>query len=124
MSSATFIFHGLYPAKPPAPHSHTRHLLAQVLFDVDYSGTLISHALAGLYLLEKDNELEVRFDLPFECPDFPAAVVQYYQQIMGPQSKTVSHSGPKGKSVVGHDVIRVEWRTRLQVESEPHSTRH
>lgn len=117
MQTADFIFHGLFPIPAPQQGNAPRHL-ARILFDATHGDQSVSHATAELFLHEKSDELEVRYELPFSCPDFAAAAVQYYQFIQGPQSTSVSHSGPKGKSVIGHDVIRAEWHTVLPVGSQ------
>jgi len=55
---------------------------------------------------------EVRYELPFQCDDFSKSVVQYYQQVMGPQSTTISHSGPKGMNP-SKNVFRAQWQVEL-----------
>ncbi len=118
MSSANFFFHGLFPDHIEANEGGGQQV-CKVLFDVDFEGEFHSHLLADLYPLEEQQwqasgipEYEVRFNLPFNCEEFPKTVVQYYQQVIGPQASTISHSGPKGP-VPNRNVYRVQWQVSL-----------
>ena len=116
MNKARFVFHGLFPdvrTTGPAPKE-----VAKVLFDTDFNGQFHSHLLADIELIEEQGELEfeVRCTLPFICKDFANAAVQYYQYALGPQAGKISHSGPKGASIVGHNVMRAQWTTELEAQ--------
>jgi len=118
VSTANFFFHGLFPDHLEA-NEGTGRQICKVLFDVDFEGVFHSHLIADLWPVdEKEWEAdgrpiyEVRYDLPFNCDEFSKAVVQYYQQVMGPQSTTISHSGPKGP-IPNHNVYRVQWPVSL-----------
>lgn len=117
MSTANFVFHGLFP--DVTENETTHKTITKVLFDVEFNGEFHSHLLAEIELIEEGSELmfEVRRDLPFNCDDFPDAAVQYYQYIMGPQSQKISHSGPKGASILTNNVVRAEWP--IQLEASP-----
>ena len=115
MARATFFFHGLLPDSGCADRPRGRPS-CKVLFDVEFEGSFHSHLLADLErIVEGDKALtfEVRHALPFECPEFPQAVVRYYRQVMGPQSTTISPSGPKGPSPC-QSVYQVQWEVSLQ----------
>ena len=113
MSTANFVFHGLFP---DVATNTSGKPIAKVLFDVEFEGAFHSHLLAEIELVEEQGEtmFEVRRDLPFECDDFPQAAVQYYQYIMGGQKSKISHSGPKGASILTHNVVRAEWPVQLE----------
>ena len=114
MNKASFVFHGLFP--DVAQSESAKKPIAKVLFDVEFNGEFHSHLLAEIELVEENGEqmFEVRRDLPFECDDFASAAVQYYQYITGPQNAKVSHSGPKGASILSHNVVRAEWAVQLE----------
>ncbi len=115
MAQATFFFHGLFPDHAKAG-GHGDKPTSKVLFDVEFEGSFHSHLLADLKTaVGEDQELvfEVRHALPFECPEFPQAVVRYYRQVMGPQSTTISPSGPKGPTS-GQSVYQVQWEVSLE----------
>lgn len=116
MSKANFVFHGLFP--DVVKNEQTQTTVAKVLFDVEFAGEFHSHLMAEIELIEEDGEqmFEVRRDLPFDCEDFPNAAVQYYQYILGPQNIKVSHSGPKGASLLTHNVVRAEWPVELEAQ--------
>jgi len=59
--------------------------------------------------------------LPFECEAFPKTAVRYYQQVIGPQSATISHSGPKGP-IANKNVYRVQWEISLPAENRNKNT--
>jgi len=116
--TANFFFHGLFPDHIEA-NEGTGKQISKVLFDVDFEGKFHSHLLADLWLLEEEQWeedhipiYEVRYELPFHCEDFSKTVVQYYQQVMGPQSTTISHSGPKGMNP-SNNVFRAQWQVEL-----------
>ena len=113
MGSANFVFHGLFP---DVINDDSSKPVAKVLFDVEFEGQFHSHLLAEIELVEEQGEamFEVRRDLPFECDAFAEAAVQYYQYIMGGQKSKISHSGPKGASILTHNVVRAEWPVQLQ----------
>ena len=111
MSKAKFVFHGLFPDVIDAGDNTKQ--IAKILFDVEFEGKFHSHLLADLEYIEEDNEFEVRSKLPFICTEFHNAVVQYYQYALGPQSATISHSGPKGASIATNNVMRVQWGVEL-----------
>jgi len=118
---ANFFFHGLFPDQIEANEGAGRQI-CKVLFDVDFEGEFHSHLLADLWPLEEEQWeedgipiYEVRYDLPFDCDGFSKSVVQYYQQVMGPQARSISHSGPKGMNP-GNNVFRAQ----MQVELEAH----
>ena len=120
MSKAQFVFHGLFPdiagtGKKQIP-------TAKVLFDVEFNGEFHSHLMADIELVEENGEqfFEVRRNLPFDCEDFPAAALQYYQYIVGPQQTKISHSGPKGASIATHNVVRAEWAVELEASPLHH----
>ncbi len=86
-----------------------------MLFDVDVDGKFYSHLIANIWQVDEVDGVptfEVEFDIPFECDEFPRAVVKYYQQVIGPQSKTISQSGPKGP-IPNKNVYRVQWQISL-----------
>ena len=124
MSTANFFFHGLFPDYIEANERDGRQI-CKVLFDVDFDGKFHSHLLADILPLENENSdekdniptFEVHYDLPFECSEFPKAVVKYYQQVIGPQSTTISHSGPKG-SIPNKNVYRVQWEVALDAHNK------
>ena len=120
MGKAAFFFHGLFPDHiEPADKAGKQ--LCKVLFDAEFDGSFHSHLLADIWPVEeKDGApvFEVRYDLPFECTRFPQAVVSYYQQVMGPQSATISHSGPKGP-IPNRNVFRVQWEVALDADHKP-----
>lgn len=111
MSKARFVFHGLFPDVIETDE-HPKQV-AKVLFDVEFNGDFYSHLLAELEYIEKDNEFEVRCELPFVCKDFHHAAFQYYQYVLGPQANTISHSGPKGASIATNNVVRAQWNVDL-----------
>ena len=119
MATANFFFHGLFPDQIEADEG-TGKQISKVLFDVDFEGEFHSHLLADLWPVDDGDGIptyEVRYDLPFHCEDFSKAVVQYYQQILGPQSLTISHSGPKGMNP-RNNVIRTQWQVSLQANKK------
>lgn len=111
MAQATFFFHGLFPGSGSADRPSCK-----VLFDAEFEGSFHSHLLANLEsVVGEDRALtyEVHHALPFECPEFPQAAVRYCRQVMGPQSTTISPSGPKGPTP-GQKVYQVQWEVSLQ----------
>ena len=120
MATANFFFHGLFPDYIEANEGSGRQI-SKVLFDVTFDGEFHSHLLADIWPIENENKekednihtFEVRYNLPFECDEFPKTVVNYYQQVMGPQSTTISHSGPKGP-IPNKNVYRVQWEIALE----------
>ncbi len=124
MSSANFFFHGLFPDYLETSGGTPRQI-SKVLFDVTFDKEFHSHLLADIWLVENDEKndiptFEVHYDLPFECDEFPKAVVNYYQQVIGPQSTTISHSGPKGP-IPNKGVYRVQWEVTLDAERKASS---
>lgn len=118
MSTANFFFHGLFPDQMEA-NEGTGKQICKVLFDVDFAGEFHSHLLADLWPLEEeqweDDNIpiyEVRYELPFHCENFSKAVVDYYQQVLGPQAAAISHSGPKGMNP-RNNVFRAQWQVEL-----------
>ncbi len=119
MSTANFFFHGLFPDCIEADEDTGRQI-CKVLFDVDFEGEFHSHLLADLWPIEEGDGIptfEVRYDLPFNCDDFSKTAVQYYQQVMGPQSTTISHSGPKGMNP-RNNVFRAQWQIALEASKK------
>lgn len=115
MAQATFFFHGLFPDSGSADRTRGRPS-CKVLFDAEFEGSFHSHLLADLESVIGDDKtltFEVRHALPFECPEFPQAAVRYYRQVLGPQSTTISPSGPKGPTP-GQSVYQVQWEVSLQ----------
>ncbi|MYB89654.1 MAG: hypothetical protein F4X93_06840 [Proteobacteria bacterium] len=115
MAQATFFFHGLFPDHAKAG-GHGNKPTSKVLFDVEFEGSFHSHLLADLETAVGEDQalvFEVRHALPFECPGFPQAAVRYYRQVMGPQSTTISPSGPKGPAP-GQSVYQVQWEISLE----------
>lgn len=127
VGKATFFFHGLFPDHIE-PDEGTGRQVCKVLFDVQFDGKLHSHLLADIWPVEEKDGVpvfEVCYDLPFECTSFSRAVVSYYQQVMGPQSATISHSGPKGP-IPNRNVYRVQWEISLDADyktSDPRLSR-
>lgn len=114
MAQATFFFHGLFP-DPVKAGGHGDRPTCKVLFDVEFEGSFHSHLLADLESTVGEDQaqvFEVRHALPFECPGFPQAAARYYRQVMGPQSTTISPSGPKGPTP-GQRVYQVQWEISL-----------
>ncbi len=114
MDKAAFFFHGLFPDHIELGDNAGRPL-CKVLFDVEFDGKFHSHLLADIRPVDENDGapvFEVHYDLPFECAGFPRAVASYYQQVMGPQSATISHSGPKGP-IPNRNVYRVQWEVSL-----------
>jgi hypothetical protein len=123
LSTANFFFHGLFPDHIEANECVGKQV-SKILFDVDFEGKFYSHYLADLWLLEEEEWdedgvpiYEVRYELPFKCDDFSKAVVQYYQQVVGPQSTSISHSGPKGFNPK-NNVFRVQWQISLEASKK------
>jgi len=117
--TAKFFFHGLFPDHIEA-NEGTGKQICKVLFDVDFEGKFHSHLLADLWPVEDGDDIptfEVRYELPFQCDDFSKSVVQYYQQVMGPQSTTISHSGPKGMNP-NKNVFRAQWQIELSASKK------
>jgi hypothetical protein len=118
VSTANFIFHGLFPDHIEANEGTSENSgkqICKILFDVDFEGEFHSHLLADLWPVEEGDNIptyEVRYELPFHCEDFSKTVVKYYQQIIGPQSNTISHSGPKGMNP-RNNVFRAQWQVDL-----------
>lgn len=114
MTIAKFVFHGLFP--DVVTQDALKKPIAKVLFDVEFKEQFHSHLIADIELIEENNEMffEVRYDIPFQCADFANAAIQYYQYIHGPQRAKISHSGPKGASIVTHNVVRAEWPIELK----------
>ncbi len=112
MAKANFVFHGLFPDVRQSDRAYKE--IAKVLFDIDFNGRFYSHLIADIEYLDASNELEVRCQLPIQCEQFARAAVSYYQFALGPQKNTISHSGPKGASILTHNVIRAEWRVELE----------
>ncbi len=119
MAKANFFFHGLFPDYvQPGKGKETQ--CCKVLFDVDFAGSFYSHLLADILPIEEEDGVptfEVRHDLPFHCDDFSKTAVRYYQQVMGPQSDTISHSGPKGP-ILNKNVYRVQWQVGLDARAK------
>ena len=128
MSTAKFIFRGMYPdvtQKPKNTHQASdlgikspAATIIKVLFDVEFEDQFHSHLMADIEQIEQDGQeyFEVRRRLPFVCDDFPQAAIQYYTFITGPQNRTVSHSGPKGLSIASNNVVRAEWSITLNAQ--------
>lgn len=119
MSKANFFFHGMFPDHIESNEGLGRQI-CKVLFDVDFDGNFHSHLLADIWPVEEEDgkpTFEVRYDLPFECEEFSRAVVSYYQQVLGPQSATISHSGPKGP-IPHQNVYRVQWEVALDAQKQ------
>ena len=123
MSKANFFFHGLFPDQIEADEGLGKQI-CKILFDVDFDGVFHSHLLADLWPLEEEQWeqdgipiFEVRYDLPFDCKDFPKTAVSYYQQVMGPQAAAISHSGPKGRNP-GNNVFRAQWQVELEAQKK------
>ena len=119
VSTANFFFHGLFPDHIETKEGSEKQI-SKVLFDVNFDGEFHSHLLADIWQVdEKDNipTFEVHYDLPFVCDEFPKAVVSYYQQVLGPQSTTISHSGPKGP-IPHKNVYRVQWEVALDAHKK------
>lgn len=119
MTNANFFFHGLFPDQIEADEGTGRQI-CKVLFDVDFEGEFYSHLLADLWPVDDGDDIptfEVRYELPFNCEEFSKAVVSYYQQALGPQSKTISHSGPKGMNP-RNNVIRAQWQISLEASKK------
>ena len=118
MGTANFFFHGLFPDHIETNEGMDRQI-CKVLFDVEFDGKFHSHLLADIWPIEDEEDdiptFEVRYDLPFKCNEFSKAVVRYYQQVIGPQSTTISHSGPKGP-IPNKNVYRVQWEIALDAE--------
>jgi hypothetical protein len=114
MSKAKFVFHGIFP--DVVDNSYTLKQITRVLFDVEFNQQFHSHLMADIELIKEDGELEVHSQLPFSCPQFASAAVQYYQYALGPQAAQISHSGPKGASIATNNVIRAQWCTELEAE--------
>lgn len=114
MDKASFVFHGLFPDVRESVHDYRP--VAKVVFDVEFLGRFHSHLMADIEFMEEAEEryFEVRAHLPFECADFPDAAVQYYLFILGPRSEEVTHSGPKGRTILTHNVMRGEWAVDLE----------
>lgn len=119
MGTANFFFHGLFPDYIEVNEGAGREIV-KVLFDVEFNGEFHSHLLADLWSVDENDDIptfEVRYDLPFECCEFSKTVVRYYQQVIGPQSTTISHSGPKGP-IANKNVFRVQWEVALDANSK------
>lgn len=119
MSKANFFFHGLFPDQIEA-NEGTGKQISKILFDVTFEGTFHSHLLADLWQVDEEDGIptfEVRYDLPFECNEFPRTVVKYYQQVLGPQATTISHSGPKGMNPK-NNVFRAQWQIELEASNK------
>jgi hypothetical protein len=119
MNKAQFVFHGLFVDKVQQPG--VRAPRAQVVFDVEVGGQFLSHQMADIEVTEDEGTeaYRVHSSLPFGCPDFPAAAVQYLEFISGPQRAQVSPSGPKGPSLLTPNVVRAEWAVELEVTTDP-----
>ena len=118
MKTAIFFFHGLFPDHIEADEGAGKQI-SKILFDVSFDGEFYSHLLADLWPIEEGDGIptfEVRYDLPFECKEFSRTAVRYYQQVMGPQSTTISHSGPKGP-IPNKNVYRVQWEVKLPADN-------
>ena len=114
MSKADFFFHGLFPDYIE-PDEGQGMQICKVLFDVTFEGEFYSHLIADLWLVDEEDGIptfKVRYDLPFTCDEFSKEVVKYYQQVLGPQAQTISHSGPKGP-IPHHNVYRVQSQVSL-----------
>ena len=119
MAVAKFFFHGLFPDHIEKNNGNSSEI-CKVLFDVEFADKFHSHMLADLIPLDEGDDVptyEVRYDIPFECPEFSKAVVNYYQLVIGPQATTISHSGPKGP-VKNKNVYRVQWATELEASEK------
>ena len=114
MPNANFFFHGLFPDYIE-PNKDQGKQICKILFDVDFEGEFYSHLIADLWPIEEEDgspTFEVRYDLPFDCDEFSKEVVKYYQFVLGPQSATISHSGPKGP-IPNQNVYRVQSQVTL-----------
>ncbi len=117
MTEANFFFHGLFPDHVETKEGQPKQI-SKVLFDVDFDGKSHSHLLADIWQVDEHDNIptfEVYYDLPFECDGFPKAVVNYFQQVIGPQATTISHSGPKGP-IPNKNVYRVQWAVSLEAK--------
>ena len=85
--------------------------------NIDFNGQFYSHLIADIEYLDASHELEVRCQLPIQCEQFAHAAVNYYQFALGPQKNTISHNGPKGPSILTHNVIRAEWGVALEASA-------
>jgi hypothetical protein len=119
MNKAQFVFHGLFFDKVQQPG--VRAPRVQVVFDVEVGGQFLSHQMADIEVMDHEGTeaYRVQSSLPFACPDFPAAAVQYLEFISGPQQAQVSPSGPKGPSLLTPNVVRAEWAVELEVTTDP-----
>lgn len=128
MSTAKFVFHGMYPdvtqksknsqqASDPSIKSPAASII-KVVFDVEFEDQFHSHLMADIEQVEQDGQtcFEVRRRLPFVCDEFPQAAIQYYTFIIGPQDQTISHSGPKGLNIASNNVVRAEWSIELSAQ--------
>ncbi len=119
MAKANFFFHGLFPDHVE-PDKNQGTQVCKVLFDVDFAGKFYSHLLADISPVGEEDGVptfEVHYDLPFDCDEFSKTAVRYYQQVLGPQSSTISHSGPKGP-IPNKNVYRVQWQTSLEAREK------
>ena len=118
MAKANVIFHALL-FDPSGAGTDESHIVSKIVFDVELEGKIYSHLIADIkrpMTREVDDEaLEVVYDLPFVCNDFPAAAKMYYQTVLGPQGAMVTPSGPKGL-LMQNNVFRVEMAVNLEVE--------
>ena len=113
MIEARFIFQALYPDSAGVPGVPEGAQL--VVFDVEYGGKLLSQRIAQLHF--KPEGIEVRHDLPFQCPDFAKAAEAYHRLMMEHHGQLLSSSGPKGMRP-RNNVFRADWAVALLIEPE------
>ncbi len=97
MTKATFFFHGLFPDHIEANEGLDKQI-CKVLFDVEFDKKFQSHLLADIWPVNEEEAtptFEVRYDLPFECSEFPRATVRYYQQVQALNQPPLATAGPK-----------------------------
>ena len=111
MSKATCTFHGIFP---DAIREEGQTIVSRVLFDVLHRGTLYSHRIAHVTQVDREERPQVTSDFPLPCAGLADAVFAYLGYAYGPQSRSVSHSGPKGPNPQGN-VIHLMWRTELEI---------
>lgn len=113
MSSVRFIFQAYYPDSVGVPGIPDGTEL--VVYDAEYDGTLLSMRMAQI--LPAGEQMEVRHDLPFECAEFPYAVLAYRDFILHHRGGTVVRSGPKGMRRYDN-VFRAEWAVTVECSAE------
>ncbi len=117
MSTATVIFHALYP-DPSGPDVSAKPMV-KIIYDVEFEGKLYSHFVASLELPSNADISSplVSHDLPFICQNFERAVLAYYEFVLGPQGSLLSPSGPKGL-LPRDNVFHVEWEVHLDMSAD------